>query len=148
MRHLIVVLAALLIPTATMAEGPCKNDVQKFCKDATTPEGSPPRACLDQHKAELSEACKAKLEAMGKEVAEGACKEDGQKFCKGSADFFACLDQHKAELSEACKAKLEMEDVFTFSVTNVVIALIGLISALVGFVMVCRIWIEERAKGG
>jgi len=107
----------------------------------------PPRACLDQHKAELSEACKAKLE-MGKEVAEGACKEDGQKFCKGSADFFACLDQHKAELSEACKAKLEMEDVFTFSVTNVVIALIGLISALVGFVMVCRIWIEERAKGG
>jgi len=103
MRHLIVVLAALLIPTATMAEGPCKNDVQKFCKDATTPEGSPPRACLDQH---------------------------------------------KAELSEACKAKLEMEDVFTFSVTNVVIALIGLISALVGFVMVCRIWIEERAKGG
>ena len=41
MRHLIVVLAALLIPTATMAEGPCKNDVQKFCKDATTPEGPP-----------------------------------------------------------------------------------------------------------
>jgi hypothetical protein len=68
MRHLIVVLAALLIPTATMAEGPCKNDVQKFCKDATTPEGPSPRACLDQHKAELSEACKAKLE-MGKEAA-------------------------------------------------------------------------------
>jgi hypothetical protein len=58
MKHLMVVIIALLIPAAAMAKGECKEDRQKFCKDAAHVG-----ACLDEHKAELSEACKAKREA-------------------------------------------------------------------------------------
>ena len=70
MRHLIVVLAALLIPAVAMAKGECKEDRQKFCKGAADSV-----ACLDQHKAELSEACKAKLEqANAKKATKGSAK--------------------------------------------------------------------------
>ena len=52
---------ALLVPTAAMAKGECKEDRAKFCKDAAHLG-----ACLDQHKAELSDACKAEREAKAK----------------------------------------------------------------------------------
>ena len=58
MKHLIVVMIALLIPAAAMAKGACGDDRQKFCKHAAHVG-----ACLDQHMAELSEACKARREA-------------------------------------------------------------------------------------
>ena len=58
MKHIMVVIVLLLIPAAAMAKGECKEDRQKFCKDAAHVG-----ACLDQHQAELSEACKAKREA-------------------------------------------------------------------------------------
>ena len=64
MKHLIVVIA-LLIPATAMAKGECKEDKQMFCKDAADAI-----ACLDQHKAELSEACKGKLEARANEKKE------------------------------------------------------------------------------
>jgi len=51
MKHLIVLTIVLLIPATAVAENPCKEDRQKFCKDAAHVG-----ACLDQHKAELSEA--------------------------------------------------------------------------------------------
>jgi len=66
MKHLIVVIA-LLIPTMAMAKGECKEDKQKFCKDATDSI-----ACLAQHKAELSEPCRGKLEARANEKKEGS----------------------------------------------------------------------------
>ena len=65
MKHLIIGLVALLIPTATMAQGPCVDDVQKFCPNLEG-RGDALRACLKKHEAELSEACKAKVEAMSK----------------------------------------------------------------------------------
>ena len=43
-----------------MAEGECQQDRQKFCKVETKANVG---ACLDQHMAELSEACKAMREA-------------------------------------------------------------------------------------
>ena len=58
MKYLMVVLVALLIPTTAMAKGECKADKEKFCKGAAHSG-----ACLDQHKAELSETCKAHREA-------------------------------------------------------------------------------------
>jgi hypothetical protein len=65
MKHLMVVIIALLIPATAVAKNPCKEDRQKFCKHAAHVG-----ACLDEHKAELSEACKAKREGkaakMGK----------------------------------------------------------------------------------
>jgi hypothetical protein len=66
MKQLIVVLVALLIPTATMAKGPCEDDVQKFCPNLSE-GGRDLLGCLKKHEAELSEACKAKAEAMSKE---------------------------------------------------------------------------------
>ena len=62
MKHVAIVLIALLIPTAAMAKGECKEDKAKFCKHAAHVG-----ACLDKHKAELSEACKATREAKANE---------------------------------------------------------------------------------
>jgi hypothetical protein len=65
MKHIMVVLVALLIPTATMAEGECKADKERLCKDVVVAKGTVV-ACLKQHEAELSDACKARLEARAK----------------------------------------------------------------------------------
>jgi hypothetical protein len=77
MNRLIVVLVALLIPATAMAKNECKQDRQKFCKGAAHVI-----ACLDQHMAELSDACKAKRQAKGneKKATEGSAqmgKEEG-----------------------------------------------------------------------
>ena len=52
--------ATPVIPVTALAEGECQQDRQKFCKvEAKANVG----ACLDQHMAELSEACKDMREA-------------------------------------------------------------------------------------
>jgi len=95
--------------------GPCKADIEKFCKDVK-PGGGAIRKCLKEHGTELSEACtavraKAKekmgeiKEKMGK--AHDACKADIENFCKdvkpGGGAIMKCLKEHDTELSEACK---------------------------------------------
>jgi hypothetical protein len=64
MKHLMVMIIALLIPVVAMAKGECGADKQKFCKDLVEKEAI---TCLKQHMAELSEVCKAKLETKAKE---------------------------------------------------------------------------------
>ena len=58
MKHVTVAIIALLIPATAMAAGECKKDRHKFCRDAAHIG-----ACLDAHKSELSDACKAQREA-------------------------------------------------------------------------------------
>jgi cysteine rich repeat protein len=65
MKHLMVVLIALLIPTAAMAKSECKEDKNKFCKDVKDAKGNV-EACLKQHEADLSKACKAQRETTAK----------------------------------------------------------------------------------
>ena len=60
MKHLAVLIIALLIPAAAIAKSECQEDVQKFCKNVGKARGAV-IACLQQHMAELSEACKTKL---------------------------------------------------------------------------------------
>jgi hypothetical protein len=62
MRYLLpVAVFALLIPTAAAATvGPCTDDRLKFCKGVKA-AAEDVRACLLQHKEELSGACKARL---------------------------------------------------------------------------------------
>ena len=60
MKHLMVLIIALLIPAAAMAKGECQDDVQRFCKNVGEAKGAVV-ACLQQHMAELGEACKTKL---------------------------------------------------------------------------------------
>ena len=62
MRYLpLLIVFELLVSTAAFATvSPCTSDRLKFCKDVkAAPEDV--RACLLQHKDELSEACKARL---------------------------------------------------------------------------------------
>ena len=75
MNHLTVVIFALLIPATAMAKGDCKQDRQKFCKHAAHVA-----ACLDKHKAQLSEACKAKqARAKAKKNTEESAKRGKQE---------------------------------------------------------------------
>ncbi len=94
-------------------DGPCKADMEKFCKDVKAGEGRIMK-CMKEHEAELSEACKKKAgekkEGMGKRhQGTEACKADVEKFCKdvspGEGRIVACLKSHEPELSEACKAE-------------------------------------------
>ena len=51
MKHLMVLIIAIVVPAAAMTDGGCRDDVQKFCKDV----GEAKRAvvaCLQQHMAE------------------------------------------------------------------------------------------------
>ena len=74
MKYLVALLLALLVPTAAIAKGECKEDKQKFCKDIVEAKGDI-GACLNQHMADLSEACKTQLEAKAKaKNAEGSAK--------------------------------------------------------------------------
>ena len=62
MRYLrLLVIFDLLVSTAAFADvAPCSKDRLKFCNDGkTAPENV--RACLLQHKDELSDACRARL---------------------------------------------------------------------------------------
>ena len=33
MKHLMVLIIAIVVPAAAMTDGGCRDDVQKFCKD-------------------------------------------------------------------------------------------------------------------
>ena len=66
MGHLVALMIALLVPAAAMAKAGCAEDREKFCKEVIEAKGKV-GACLNEHKAELSEACKAKLDAKAKD---------------------------------------------------------------------------------
>jgi len=76
MKRLIVLIIALLIPTAAMAGGECKEDKQKFCKDVVAAKGDV-GACLNQHMAELSDACETKAKEKNAEGSAKMGKEEG-----------------------------------------------------------------------
>jgi hypothetical protein len=66
MKYLLTLLVVLLIPTAALAKGECKEEKTKFCPELKKEEL---RACLSKHEAELSATCKEKLEAKAKKSA-------------------------------------------------------------------------------
>jgi hypothetical protein len=57
---IVFAVAAVFISTAAVA-GPCSEDKKKFCADVLDAKGDW-IACLTQHKDQLSEPCKAKVE--------------------------------------------------------------------------------------
>lgn len=64
MKYLMTLMVVLLIPTAALAKGECKEDKQKFCGGLEKKEVW---GCLKKHVAELSGPCKAKLQAKAEE---------------------------------------------------------------------------------
>lgn len=91
---------------------PCHDDVQKFCAKVKPGRGRVSR-CLQEHEADLSEACKTRLQEMREHVTEAreACRDDAKRFCKdagrGHGRIVACLKSHESELSEACKEEMK-----------------------------------------
>jgi hypothetical protein len=67
MKYLMALMIALFVPTAAVAKGECTADRQKFCKDVVGGKPGELSACMKQHEAELSEACKAERAANLKE---------------------------------------------------------------------------------
>ena len=76
MKYRVALLLALLVPTAAIAKGECKEDKQKFCKDIVEAKGDI-GACLNQHVADLSEACKTMLESQGKKEERRGVSQNG-----------------------------------------------------------------------
>ena len=92
-----------------LRNGPCKADVEKFCKDA---EPGLVGECLKKHEAELSVVCKAGIKERARQnvlgardQAKDACKADAARFCKGveRGKVGDCLQQHQDELFIDCR---------------------------------------------
>jgi hypothetical protein len=101
-------LAVIAQPPDVDRKGPCRADVEKFCKGIKAGHGRI-WACLKSHEAELSQACVDHMAASKEKMKEfiSACKEDKKKFCKdiraGKGRIISCLKSHEQELSEGCR---------------------------------------------
>jgi len=103
-------LLSLASPVAAQpAGGPCADDMKKLCADVQ-PGGGAKMKCLREHEAQLSDACKKRLEAMTTRRSEGPCAADVAKLCKdvqaGGGRIRQCLQQHQADLTPECKEQL------------------------------------------
>ena len=90
----------------------CSADVERFCKGLT---GRPAAMlqCLDQHKSDLSEACRTSLAKTSPAVQSDAvpCADDFKRFCADVGPEAGarnkCLMDHKSEVSTLCRAFLD-----------------------------------------
>jgi hypothetical protein len=105
-------LALSFAGAAAAKEGPCKDDVQKFCKDVK-PGGGRIVKCLKEHEADLSDSCKAAQSKAKEKVSEAkeSCNDDVQKYCKGvqpgQGRIVKCLADNKDKLSGSCKGVID-----------------------------------------
>ena len=89
----------------------CADDVKQFCSDVPPGRGNVAK-CLREHEADLSAACKDRIQAAQTRAQEArqACQSDEAKFCAdvspGRGGILRCLRQHESELSAECKASL------------------------------------------
>ncbi|MCE9596824.1 MAG: cysteine rich repeat-containing protein [Spirochaetia bacterium] len=124
-QNLLIVALGLVFAVTLQAEkpekpqGPCKADIEKFCKDVPHRDGKL-MACLKQNEANLSAECKAKRNEMKEErkndrkeeraAFRKACKDDVKKLCadaaKGPQGVRACMKEKAAQASPACQAEL------------------------------------------
>lgn len=95
---------------ASAQDRPCADEMKKFCQSVGSSDRQKRVQCLKEHEAELSSACKERLQtatAQGEKV-RNTCSSDIQKFCKdaqpGSGTIGKCLNEHRAELSAECAA--------------------------------------------
>ncbi|MDH3685541.1 MAG: hypothetical protein OEP95_04910 [Myxococcales bacterium] len=97
-----------------LANGVCRDDVDRFCADVKGQRGEVPK-CLRAKSAELGPDCRQELEErdarfeMRLARIEEACPSDLEKFCAGEPDFekAPCLRKHHADLSEGCRAAVQ-----------------------------------------
>jgi len=109
----VAVLSAGLIAgnDALAAQGPCADDIAKYCKDVK-PGGGRLARCLKENEKQLSPACRSSIEESKKKAREAhqACEADARKFCKdvkpGEGRIVKCLKEHEKDLSPDCKAQM------------------------------------------
>jgi hypothetical protein len=86
---------------------PCAADVQKLCGNVDPGNRGAMLQCLKEHEADLSDACKQRLQTFAHEP----CAEDAEKLCTdvqpgNKLGIVHCLREHEADLSDACKERL------------------------------------------
>ncbi|GIL17366.1 MAG: hypothetical protein BroJett040_11170 [Oligoflexia bacterium] len=107
-----IVSAVLFVSGLAFAQGPCHDDIQKFCKDVQPGEGRMAK-CMKDNKDKFSKACQDHMAQMKEAVKEGkeACYEDIKKLCAdvkpGGGRIIKCLNENKDKLSDTCKAQHE-----------------------------------------
>ena len=91
------------------AISPCTEDIEALCKGVKPGEGDVLR-CLADKSAELSSACKGRLDQLKKDFLASAadCEPDVQAFCAtvphSGGRVLQCLKRHEKELSVPCRA--------------------------------------------
>jgi len=89
------------------SQGPCAEDVKKFCGDVKPGRGAIAK-CMKAHETELSPACResSKARAEKAERVREECRGDVEKFCQGVAPgggrILSCLKSREPELQPAC----------------------------------------------
>ncbi len=87
----------------------CEADTKKLCPDSKP--GNERNACMQQHKNEVSPACREFFWRMVQlrndaQATMRACRPDAKKLCKdvkqGGGKVLQCLQQHRSELSPEC----------------------------------------------
>jgi hypothetical protein len=91
---------------------PCKNDLEKYCRDIQPGEGRILR-CLTLYEKDLTPSCKKELARAKKAIEEVqiACVDDYAIFCSsvlpGQGKIPACLEKNDKILTRKCKAHLK-----------------------------------------
>ena len=107
-NYILAVLAlgtglALAIPaSAEKGKGPCAADAAKFCKDVKPGEGRV-AACLKEHEAELSQACKDR-KALGAEKR----GKRGERLGRGGKGGGSCMREYGKGYSSGFKSGFKM----------------------------------------
>jgi hypothetical protein len=108
MRTLVALIVGIVLSVAgpAAAQDACRAEADKFCKDMKPGEGKLLK-CLQGHEAEVSDACRARLNTINQFM---ACVEDIMHFCPGEVpvggEAIKCLRLHDTDLSTACKNEL------------------------------------------
>ncbi|MGD0278075.1 MAG: cysteine rich repeat-containing protein [Smithella sp.] len=93
-------------------KGPCKADIDKFCKDVK-PGHEQTAQCMRRHENELSSSCEYYIDAEKEKARDfiKACKPDAEKYCKdirsGHGRIARCLKRNQAKLSADCGGYLK-----------------------------------------
>lgn len=105
----LVLTALLLVPLASMAQGPavrqaCGSEIQQYCAGVQPGEGRL-RNCIREHFDRFPEPCKQAL--LSNVAVVKACKADVQRTCPGvepgGGRIQSCMKDHFAEYSEPCQ---------------------------------------------
>ncbi len=114
-NYILAVLAlgtglALAVPASAGKGGPCAADAAKFCKDVKPGEGRV-AACLKEHEAELSQACKDRKalagEKRGKRLGRGGANGCMREYGKGYSSGFKSGFKMRAGLGRGKRGNKE-----------------------------------------